>query len=280
MSDADRTPYPIVLAHGICRFDLLMDMAFDMDAGGDDRFHYFRGIRSFLESQGYTVYCTHVSWAAGVETRAAELRDELARITRDFTRHPKVHIIAHSMGGLDARRMIFNYRMQDRVASLATISTPHLGTSFADSGLSRLNRVIDIVGGLGLDLTGFRDLTRPACAEFNEVAEAFELSNGVRYRTYAGVADEEDVFVPLRLSWRIVNREEGPNDGLVSVRSAKWRDELFGGTFEGDHRNETGWADLDDLSSGHAFGLFERRVNEFYLQIAREITAADPPGEA
>jgi triacylglycerol lipase len=278
MPDADRRQYPIVLAHGICRFDLLMDTAFDMDAGGDDRFHYFRGIRTFLQSQGYTVYHTHVSWAAGVETRATELRNELTRITRGFTRHPKVHIVAHSMGGLDARRMIFNYRMHDRVASLATISTPHLGTSFADSGLSRLNRVIDVVGWFGLDLTGFRDLTRPACEEFNRTAESFELSNGVRYRTYAGAAAEEDVFKPLQVSWRIVNGEEGPNDGLVSVRSAKWRDEFFGGTFEGDHRNEIGWADTDHLSSGHAFGLFERQVNDFYLRIARDITSPDPPG--
>lgn len=278
MDDIERRHYPIILAHGICRFDLLMNMAFDMDAGGDDRFHYFRGIRTFLQSQGYTVYHSRVSWAAGVETRAAQLRDELLRITRDFTRHPRVHIIAHSMGGLDARHMIFNERMHDRIASVATISTPHLGTSFADVGLGRLDHVIDFVGKWGLDLTGFRDLTRAACAEFNRAAEPFELSNGVRYRTYAGVVDEEDVFTPLRLPWRIINREEGPNDGLVSVESAKWRAELFGGTFEGDHRNEIGWADLDHLSSEHAFGLFERKVNAFYLRIARDITSEDPPG--
>jgi triacylglycerol lipase len=278
MPDADRTTYPIILAHGICRFDLLMNMAFDMDSGGDDRFHYFRGIRTFLESEGYTVYHSRVSWAAGVETRAAELRDELLRITQDFRRHPKVHIIAHSMGGLDARRMIFNERMHDRVASVATISTPHLGTSFADYGLSRLDRVIDIVGRWGLDLTGFRDLTRAACAEFNQAAEKFELSNGVRYRTYAGVADEDETFVPLRHSWRVINREEGPNDGLVSVESAKWREDLSGGTFEGDHRNEIGWADLDDLMSEHAFEAFESKVNAFYLRIARDITAESPPG--
>jgi triacylglycerol esterase/lipase EstA (alpha/beta hydrolase family) len=42
-----------------------------------------------------------------------------------------VHIIAHSMGGLDARHLIVDIvTMADKVGTLATIGTPHLGTSF------------------------------------------------------------------------------------------------------------------------------------------------------
>ena len=64
-------PYPIVLAHGVCRFDLLTDMAFDLDDAADDRFHYFRRIRSTLVRHSYVVHHSHVSWAAGLERRAA-----------------------------------------------------------------------------------------------------------------------------------------------------------------------------------------------------------------
>src|SRR5215510_6280544 len=48
----------------------------------------------------------------------------------------KVHIIAHSMGGLDARYLLCNnlYGLGalDRVVSLSTISTPHRGSQVAD----------------------------------------------------------------------------------------------------------------------------------------------------
>lgn len=252
-----------------------MNVAFDMDNSDDDRFHYFRKIRSALVGHGFVAYYSKVSWAAGVQTRARELRDELLRITGDFTRCPKVHIIAHSMGGLDARHMLFRYRMHGRVASLSTVSTPHLGTSFADWGLKHLGPAIGMAGRWGLDITGFRDLTRARCRAFNRKAEQFELSNGVRYRTYAGVQTEDRVFAPFRLPWRIINREEGENDGLVSLRSAIWRQEFFVRKIEADHRNEIGWWDIRDLASEHAAREFEKRIQDFYVGIAEEAVAGE-----
>ena len=40
----------------------------------------------------------------------------------------KVNIIAHSLGGLDARQMLTHLGMGSRVASLTTVGTPHRGT--------------------------------------------------------------------------------------------------------------------------------------------------------
>jgi len=37
----------------------------------------------------------------------------------------KVHLFAHSMGGLDARHMITHLGMANRVRTLTTIGTPH-----------------------------------------------------------------------------------------------------------------------------------------------------------
>jgi len=266
-------PYPIVLAHGICRFDLLTNMAFDMDNSEDDRFHYFRRIRSTLVRHGYEVHHSRVSWAAGLETRAAELRAELIRITGDFTLAPRVYVIAHSMGGLDVRHMMFRFGMYDRVAGLATVGTPHWGTSFADWGLEHLDGALDLAARWGLALDGFRDLTRASCRAFNERAEPTELASGVRFRTYAGAQAEDKVALWLRIPWRIIHRaEEGPNDGLVSVQSARWRDEFFVRTIDADHRNEIGWWDVRDAGSEHALDAFRRRIQAFYVDIAADLT--------
>ena len=59
--------YPIVLAHGICRFDLLLNETFGLDNQDDDSLHYFKRIRSTLQMDGFTVWHSKVSWAAGVD---------------------------------------------------------------------------------------------------------------------------------------------------------------------------------------------------------------------
>ncbi|NLW50512.1 MAG: hypothetical protein GXY85_06665 [Candidatus Brocadiaceae bacterium] len=268
----DAAPYPIVLAHGICRFDELTDVVFQLDDAADDRLHYFRRIRSTLTGHGYDVHHSHVSWAGALERRAAELRDELLRITRDFTLAPRVYIIAHSMGGLDARHMMFRFGMYDRVAGLATVGTPHWGTCFADWALRRLDGAVDLAVRWGLDLNGFRDLTRARCAAFNAESDSAERAGGVRFRTYAGAQTEDRVALWLRIPWRIIEREEGPNDGLVSVQSARWRDEYFVRTIEADHRNEIGWWNLRDAGSEHALDAFRRRIEAFYLEVAADLT--------
>lgn len=260
--------YPIILAHGICHFGELAYRAVDLDNRADDRFPYFRKVRSTLIAHGFQAYHSHVSWAAGVEQRSRELADELRRITRDFTLWPCVHIIAHSMGGLDARRMIHAGRMHDRVASLSTIGTPHLGSSFADWGVRHLGRVVDFAGKLGLDIAGFRDLTTASCARFNDEAEDYERSNGVLYRTYAGVRSDGGMSKPLRFSHRIVELAEGPNDGLVSLASARWRDDVFVKVIEADHLNEIGWWDVTDRAIQGDLPRFERRMLDFYLEVA------------
>ena len=58
--------YPIILAHGICRFDQLLNVTFGLDNQDDDRLHYFKCIRSTLIEDGFTVFHSSVGWAAGV----------------------------------------------------------------------------------------------------------------------------------------------------------------------------------------------------------------------
>ena len=257
-------PLPIILAHGITPFDKIIVPFFNRDNNDYDRFHYFKKIRSTLKKHAFEVFHTRVSWAGEVRRRARELKDQITVITAGFTRWPKVHIIAHSMGGLDSRWMIYHYRMEGRVASLTTIGTPHMGSSYADHGVKSAKWLIDGLGWAGFNIRGFRDLTRKACEEFNKKTLDFEETNGVVYQTIAGVQTIDRIFFPLKRPAKIILEQEGENDGLVSLRSAMWKEEYFIRKIEADHLNEIGW-----WSKGQARPQFEEWIQGVYLDIAR-----------
>jgi len=263
---------PIILAHGITPFDRVLFPFLSRDNQPDDSLHYFRRIRSTLISHGFHAFHSRVSWAGPLEQRAADLRKEILRLTNDFSRWPGVHIIAHSMGGLDARLMVVRYRMEKQVRSLTTIGTPHLGTAYADWGLKRFGGLIDLVRPTGLVLAGFRDLTREACRQRNRELEPFEAQNGVRYRTVAGAQPRERVFLPMRLPHRIIEREEGENDGLVSVASAMWKEAYFLEKIDADHFNQLGWWDRGEARAGMDRETFEKNMRDLYVRIARGLT--------
>ncbi|MFL6257430.1 MAG: esterase/lipase family protein [Pyrinomonadaceae bacterium] len=301
--------YPIILAHGIARFDFLREhfvqrLGLDDDSI-TDHLHYFRNIQSHLAPHGFDVHHTTVGFAESVGDRAAELKAEVERILLAASPHTKAHIIAHSMGGLDARHMIVDLGMAQRVCSLTTIGTPHLGSDFADWGrehrgeqeLERLDRVID--------LEGFLNLTSANCAEFNARAEPAEADNEVFYQTYACWEDERDrVFTPLQLAWEVIkHRAEGENDGLVSVTSQHWTTRLRGTREKevgqhnfpvlGDHFNECGWWEAHQLSGKFRLGTllnpltavrslfddrreYESQLKGTYLSIAEGLESRFP----
>ena len=60
---------------------------------------------------------------------------ELAKIIDDVlfkTWSEKLHIIAHSQGGVDSRYVMSALGYDKYIASLITVATPHLGTPLAD----------------------------------------------------------------------------------------------------------------------------------------------------
>lgn len=291
--------FPIVLAHGIARFDILLLILRERlqlpetDLG--ELFHYFKGIKSHLQANGFQVFDPNQEFAGPVDVRASQLRDRVNEAIA-VTGAEKVHIIAHSMGGLDARHMIVDKGMADRVASLTTIGTPHLGTILAD-------HVIDSGGFLlkeGLrqvvNLDGFDDLKIGACEQFNRRAEHHEATNKVVYQTFASAAELHFVFIPLVPSWIFIRDLEGRNDGLVSVTSQSWRSELVANDgsrkaiaqkefpIAADHLNQVGWWDPQEAANVNPIKKlfqnvvkekldYETRIKDTYLQIAQGLVS-------
>jgi triacylglycerol lipase len=285
---------PIVLAHGIARFDILLEKLRERfhlpETELGDRFHYFKGVKTLLESHGFQVFHPNQDFAGPVDLRAEQLRSRVNEILAS-TGAEKVHIIAHSMGGLDARHMIVDKGMADKVASLVTIGTPHLGTILAD-------HVIDNGGfllkeGLRpiLNLDGFDDLRTGACEEFNRRAEHQEATNGVNYRTFSGAEDLAMVFAPLMPSWILIREHSGKNDGLVPVTSQAWKRELVANDgrrkpveqrdfpVAADHLNEVGWWDTQEAANPRKLlhspfkqkEDYESQIRNVYLQIAQSL---------
>jgi len=177
---------PLVLAHGIFRFDALR--VFLRDHGGVDIGpHYFNGIADLLRRNGIDAEETDVSFCGPLVLRARQLAADVNRILAR-SGAAQVDIIAHSMGGLDARKPIVDEGLATKVRTLTTIGTPHLGTSSADLALEIGGRLFIAALLPILELDGFSDLTTTACSAFNRRAADAEVANGVRYRTVTATA--------------------------------------------------------------------------------------------
>ena len=240
--------HPIVLAHGW--------MAVDAFSLPGMRQEYFRGVREQLRAHGHRVYVSRVSPFATVPRRAEQLAEQLTKIDAD-----KVNIVAHSMGGLDARYAITRLGLAERVASLTTIGTPHRGTPLADASLvlrdmPRLQRALR--SQLGLDFDAVHDLTTAQMAEFNEAVPDMQ---DVRYTSYIGCVrgGVRDVHTLLAPGFAFLKRKMGANDGIVPAVSQRWGNVV--GEVRADHWAQIGWSHGLD-------------VKRFYAAIARALARA------
>ena len=87
---------------------------------------------------------TRVHPIAGVDRRARRLGEQIVKAFGD----EPVHLIGHSMGGLDARRLLAEDGWKERILSVTTIGTPHLGSSLADFAKLRRGPSLPIAGSL------------------------------------------------------------------------------------------------------------------------------------
>ncbi|MCR4315299.1 MAG: hypothetical protein NUW37_03010 [Planctomycetes bacterium] len=246
--------HPIVLCHGLMGFIHLV-------IGGFNVLTYFRGVAEHLRASGYKVYVTEVAKTKGIAYRASQLREQLLRFGED-----KYHLIGHSMGGLDARYLITHLKFADRIASLTSVASPHRGTSICDWGIRHFGKRafgFPLLEKIGMDTEAIHNLTIEAMTKFNEETPDHPE---VRYYSYSGSRGRMRTSLPLQFSYHLISKNEGANDGLVSVESAKWGSYL--GDIEADHLHQIGWSTLP--------GIIDRFDHlSFYLSHAREITKND-----
>lgn len=112
-----QTKYPIVLVHGVA----IKNIKF---------FKCFGQIDRILKIQGYHVYISNHDAFGSIATNAKQIKDFILDVMKKEGTD-KVNIIAHSKGGLDSKYMIQELGMEDNVASLTTLSTPHKGSPLA-----------------------------------------------------------------------------------------------------------------------------------------------------
>ena len=219
-------PLPVVLVHGLFGFDRI--------GVPGARFDYFRGIAKHLDSLGCHAHAVKLPAAASVPARAEELCAAIEALP-----HARIDLIAHSLGGLDARYALSRLGLDQRVRSLVTIGTPHRGTPIADLIVAgALRRARAIVRTLGIPLEALEWLSTDGLARFNaEVPDA----PGVRYGCVVGGIRLATTPVPLPLvpAETYLRRIAGVNDGLVPISSQYWGETIA--EIEADHLSQIGW---------------------------------------
>ncbi len=128
-------PYPIILVHGFSGWTDVGDVA------------YFFRVVDDLTAAGADVTAPALPPYDNSLDRAQVLSHVVDSVLAR-TNKRKVHLIAHSQGGIDSRVLITDLGYADRVASLTTISTPHRGTAVADLADYASDGVLNPAGAL------------------------------------------------------------------------------------------------------------------------------------
>ncbi len=217
---------PVVLVHGLFGFDRI--------GVPGARFDYFRGIAKHLGRLGCHAHAVRLPPIGSVPARAAKLV-ELVRALP----HDRIDLIAHSLGGLDARYALSKLGLAERVRSLVTIGTPHRGSPIADLVLSApFGWAHRLLKTIGMPLEAVDWLSTSALEKFN--AEITDHPD-VRYACVVGGMHRDDSVIPLPLipAHAYLRRTSGVNDGLVPVTSQYWGETLA--EIEADHFAQIGW---------------------------------------
>jgi len=177
---------------------------------------YFHGVQHLFDEMGLHVMVPKLPWGGTTRARARALGRQLEGKDGPF------HLIAHSMGGVDARCYITHMNGHRKVASLTTLVSPHHGSPAADyvmSGWSLFRLLPSIV-----------NLRTDAMAAFNRDTPNHP---DVIYRSYSAARPLVEQPWLVRRYGRYIETREGANDSQVSTASARWGEHL--GTLHADH---------------------------------------------
>lgn len=250
--------YPIVLVHGIAIKEKKYLRAFGW-------------IAEKMRDEGYEVYIANTDAFGSIENNAIQLKEHVLRIL-EKTGAEKVNLIGHSKGGLDSKEMILSLGMEDKVASLTTLCTPHKGSIIA-SKIWELPMPLKKIYAWCIDkfykyVFGDKNPDSMAvCKQLCHVDEGLEtvgFSSKVYCQSYSSTLKSgKDCFImalPMRLYKHFTGND---NDGMVSVESAKF------GDYKGDCLGES----ISHLQIIDLLAKPKSRddIYNFYISICKEL---------
>lgn len=258
-----KTKYPVLLVHGV----FFRDSAY---------FNYWGRVPAELIANGAEIYYGNHESASSVDESAKQLAERIKQIVAE-TGCEKLNIIAHSKGGLDCRKAIACYGVENMTASLTTINTPHRGCGFADYLLTKVspnvknkiaavyNAALKKFGDKNPDfIAAVTDLTQENCNKLN--TEVFD-SPKVYYQSFGSRLNRASGGkFPLNFSYNLVKYFDGANDGLVSENSFPWGAKYTYLTTNGKRGISHG--DMIDLNRENIKGF---DIREFYVQILADL---------
>ena len=252
------TRYPVVLAHGI----LLKDVKF---------FKAFGRIEKILKRRGFTVYTAKTDGFGTIENNAEQMKHHIESILKAENAE-KVNIIAHSKGGLDAIYMIKNLGMEESVASLTTLCTPHRGSPIASSLLRLPKFIVKFIAfWVNLWYRIFGDKHPDAltvCKQLQSIPEIEQekqpLPETIYCQSFSATLERsrDDFVMGIPLAFY---RHYGKDacDGLVSVSSAEF------GNYRGNCTNDSiSHSQIVDFMAGKKK---KEKIYAFYIGLCEEL---------
>lgn len=267
---ANWSKYPFYLLHGF--------------NSSSDTFE--RAVEIF-DDAGYRVHAYNVDKYDTSQVRGAQWMDHIES-TMDGT-FRGVHLVGHSMGGMDARFMASNLDPDRLIKTVTTLSTPHWGSPIADIALDLIDHDYEPeeVGEMLEAMLPDADVTdengHPSLNSFALNAQMYQLStrgasyfntqapdrDDVTYRSWTGMTcgtfqfgcqwdwGWEIVGLMLKPTHYVMLAKDLPSDGVVDVYSGQWGE--FQGILAADHNEMSGgrfwsWPSFDDD------GFFQREA--------------------
>jgi triacylglycerol lipase len=223
----------IVLVHGVLGFGNPLNLPLFAN--------YFNGVATHFRRAGHDVVTPQVNPIGSIPQRGEQLAAAIRRLGQP------VHVIAHSMGGLDARHAITHvFGAPEPVRTLITIGTPHFGSPVADAIANPTDPLFAHIPAVLLlqlqrNAGALHDLTTAAAKEFDETTHDVP---GVTYINVAGDASQGSHELLLFHLAAVIGRLKGEtNDGVVTKSSALHpRHKHLNHDWPVDHAGEVGWS--------------------------------------
>jgi triacylglycerol lipase len=220
--------YPVIICHGFLGYRNML--LWSMFGGADDALH----------KSGIPALRTIAHPTASIETRANEINNQ---IMEAYGEDQPVHIIAHSMGGLDARYIASPAGLNQghRICSITTLSTPHHGSNLANT-IPFVMRYAFMAGAWVIKIFLVPGESKDL---FSKVADNdwegyLQLSSTyLQYQFNSKIIDHPNVkyvsygaaINPFNQTWTgkcrkfvssTILKNDGINDGMVGIESAAW----------------------------------------------------------